>query len=124
MKEPKFTPLKIKDGIASGGQVEKEPKQSWEERLEKCFSVKTQIEIEEHSITIDNSNLFNSIKEIFSQEIQKAREETLKEVLPEEKEVKQWSMYTREMLNIIKEHNECRQKIINKAKDNWGIELS
>lgn len=54
--------------------------------------------------------------------VQKAREETLKEVLPEENKDYQESIEAGVCFSS-RGFNKCRQEIINKAKNNWGIIL-
>ena len=54
--------------------------------------------------------------------IKKIQEETLREVLPEEDKSYQESIEAGVCFSA-RGHNQCRQEIINKAKDKWNIEL-
>lgn len=61
--------------------------------------------------------------EVIMNELEKEiRLETLKEVLPEENKEYQESIEAGVCFSS-RGFNKCRQEIINKAKDNWGIEL-
>ena len=92
-------------------------------RVKEAFQIGT-IKIDDFKELTSDDDFYFELEKFISDQIQKARIETLKECLPDYKELGQVEVLDETDTEWRKEGwNDCRQEILTNAKEKFGIEI-